>query len=72
MMETEIKIETRRGRGRPSLRDQAERRVDNDPNLAFCKAKIMGIDPSNKNHYRWVNTASAEEILAWANTPATE
>lgn len=52
--------------GRPTLRDQAERRVDASPRLLPHKAFIMADWPEGQEHWRWVIKAPIAEIVEWA------
>lgn len=52
--------------GRPSLREQAERRVDASPKLTKYKAFIMADWNEGAEHWRWVIRASVSEIVDWA------
>lgn len=67
---SEAKTETARenGRlgGRPSLRTQAEQRVNASPKLSQYRAVIMADWPEGKEHWRWVLKAPVSEIVEWA------
>jgi hypothetical protein len=54
--------------GRPTLRNQAERRVTNSQQLSKYRDTIMYDWPEGNEHWRWVLTASVSEIIDWSKT----
>jgi hypothetical protein len=54
--------------GRPTLRQQAEKRVDASQKLLPHKSIIMHDWPEGDEHWRWVKTAPISEIVSWAET----
>lgn len=52
--------------GRPSLREQAEARVDGSAALSAHKDFIMADWPEGVEHWKWVLAASEAEIVDWA------
>ena len=54
--------------GHPSLREQAERRVNNSPRLSLYHDAIMYDWPEGNAHWRWILTARIAEIIDWAET----
>jgi len=52
--------------GRPTLRDRAERRVNNSPRLSQHHDTIMYDWPEGNDHWRWILTARVGEIVDWA------
>ena len=51
--------------GRPSLRELAERRVIDTPELNDHKEFIMTDWPEGAEHWRWVINAPVAEIVEW-------
>ena len=51
--------------GRPSLYEQAERRIDHSPKLSPHKEFILADWPEGDEHLRWVIKAPIDEILDW-------
>jgi len=65
--QTAARMNGQRG-GRPTLRDQAERRVNNSPKLVSYHDTIMYDWPEGNAHWRWILTARISEIVDWAET----
>lgn len=54
--------------GRPTLYQQAERRVQSSPQLAPHAGFILADWPEGDKHWRWVRDAKMDEILDWVQS----
>ena len=64
-------IENGKRGGAPTLRDRAERRVNNSPRLNPHRDTILHDWPEGNEHWRWVLKARIAEIVDWAETVET-
>ncbi|MBN1889451.1 MAG: hypothetical protein JW850_15765 [Thermoflexales bacterium] len=52
--------------GKKTIFDQAKERVENSPELQPYRHVVLYDWPEGAEHYKWVASAPASEIISWA------